>query len=135
MFATFLWLGWVFSQQVLPARAAITLPGAQPYAAARLADLRAAGTPVFVDMTAAWCITCLVNERDALNTPAVQAAFARTGTQLLVGDWTSRDPAITAYLQKNQRDGVPLYVFYPAHGAPVVLPQILTPGVVVGVVR
>jgi DsbC/DsbD-like thiol-disulfide interchange protein/cytochrome c biogenesis protein CcdA len=135
MFATFLWLGWVFSQQVLPARAAITLPGAQPYAAARLADLRAAGTPVFVDMTAAWCITCLVNARDALGTPAVQAAFARTGTQLLVGDWTSRDPAITAYLQQNQRDGVPLYVFYPAHGAPVVLPQILTPGVVVGVVR
>jgi thiol:disulfide interchange protein DsbD len=76
-----------------------------------------------------------VNERDALSTPAVQADFKRTGTRLLVGDWTSRDPAITAFLQQNQRDGVPLYVFYPAHGGPVVLPQILTPGVVVGVVR
>jgi thiol:disulfide interchange protein DsbD len=135
MFATFLWLGWVFSQQVLPARAAMTLPGGEEYSAARLAALRAAGTPVFVDMTAAWCITCLVNERDALSSPSVQAVFARTGTQLLVGDWTSRDPAITAFLQQNQRDGVPLYVFYPAHGGPVVLPQILTPGIVAGVVR
>jgi thiol:disulfide interchange protein DsbD len=61
----------------------------------------------------------------------VRAAFARRGVVLLRGDWTRRDPAITAFLRAHGSDGVPLYVFYPAAGgAPVVLPQILTPGIV-----
>jgi thiol:disulfide interchange protein DsbD len=130
MFATFLWLGWVFTQQISAHPTALTLANAQPYSAQKLADLRAAGQPVFVDLTAAWCITCLVNERGTLSSQAVKTAFAKTNTKLLVGDWTSRDPAITAFLQQNHRDGVPLYVYFPPHATPVILPQILTPEIV-----
>ena len=81
-------------------------------------------------MTAAWCVTCLMNEKVALSTAEVQAAFAARGIVYLKGDWTRADPDITAFLQSHGRDGVPLYVYYPAGGQPVLLPQILTPGVV-----
>jgi thiol:disulfide interchange protein DsbD len=105
--------------------------GAEAFSAARLAELRAAGRPVFVNMTAAWCVSCLVNERVALSRAPVQAAFARGGVVYLKGDWTRQDPAITAYLRANGAEGVPLYVFYPAGNKPaVILPQILTPSVV-----
>ncbi|WP_040570785.1 protein-disulfide reductase DsbD family protein [Methyloversatilis thermotolerans] len=97
----------------------------------RLAELRASGTPVFVNMTAAWCVTCLMNEKVALSTDAVQAAFAARGVIYLKGDWTRADPDITRFLQAHGRDGVPLYVYFPSGGAPVVLPQILTPRVVI----
>jgi thiol:disulfide interchange protein/DsbC/DsbD-like thiol-disulfide interchange protein len=100
--------------------------GSEPYSAGRLEALRAAHRPVLVDMSAAWCITCLVNERVALSPGTVRAAFARHGVAYLVGDWTRRDAGVTAYLQSFGRDGVPLYVWYPAEGEPVVLPQILT---------
>jgi thiol:disulfide interchange protein DsbD len=100
---------------------------ADAYTPARLASLRDAGKPVFLNMTAAWCVTCLVNERVALETTPVRDAFAAAGITLLKGDWTRQDPAITAFLQAQGRDGVPLYVFYPAGGQPPrVLPQILT---------
>jgi thiol:disulfide interchange protein DsbD len=130
MFATGAWLVWVLFHQLGAAATPLTLPGAEPFSEARLEALRAARQPVFIDMTAAWCVTCLVNERDTLTAPAVQAAFATHHVNVLVGDWTNRNPAITAYLQENQRDGVPLYVYYPAAGAPVILPQVLTPGIV-----
>ncbi len=114
----------------------LTLPGAEPYTPARLAALRASKKPVFVDLTAAWCVTCLVNDVDTLSTPPVQAAFARNHVAVLVGDWTAKDPAITALLAENDRDGVPLYLFYaPGAASPVVLPQILTPGIVQAAVR
>jgi thiol:disulfide interchange protein DsbD len=104
---------------------------AQAFTPERLAALRAAGKPVFVNMTAAWCVTCLVNERVALGTDAVRQAFAADDVTYLKGDWTRQDPAITAFLRQNGRDGVPLYVFFPARGgAPEVLPQILTEGAV-----
>ena len=77
-------------------------------------------------MTAAWCVTCLVNERLALAPQPVQDAFAARHVAYLRGDWTRQDPAITAFLRAHSRDGVPLYVFYPPKGDPVVLPQILT---------
>jgi thiol:disulfide interchange protein/DsbC/DsbD-like thiol-disulfide interchange protein len=103
--------------------------GAEAFTPARLAALRAQGRPVFVNMTAAWCVTCLVNERVAIATGPVQRAFAAADVAYLKGDWTRQDPAITAFLQQNGRDGVPLYVFYPAHAAqPQILPQILTEG-------
>jgi thiol:disulfide interchange protein DsbD len=106
---------------------ALTLPGATPYTAARLAQLRAAHTPVFIDLTAAWCVTCLVNEATTLKSHAVAATFARHGVALLVGDWTNKNPAITALLAANHRDGVPLYLYYaPGASNPVILPQILT---------
>jgi thiol:disulfide interchange protein DsbD len=103
-----------------------------PYSAGRLQALRAAGKPVFVNLTASWCITCLVNEKVALNDLRVDAAFRQAGIRYLKGDWTSQDERITALLRQFGRSGVPLYVFYPAgaDSRPVVLPQLLTPGIV-----
>lgn len=96
-----------------------------------LAAALATGRPVFVNVNAAWCVSCLVNERIALRAPAVEAEFTRQGVIMLKADWTRRDDAISAYLRQFDRDGVPLYVLYPAdRGAPIVLPQILTPGLV-----
>ncbi|MFA5119844.1 protein-disulfide reductase DsbD family protein [Zavarzinia sp.] len=105
--------------------------GAEAYSPARLAELRAAGKPVFVNLTAAWCITCLVNEKVALERPAVKKAMEETGTVYMVGDWTNRDPEISRLLTENGRSGVPLYLLFPAgSGAPRVLPQLLTEGLV-----
>jgi thiol:disulfide interchange protein DsbD len=108
----------------------------EPFTPKRLAELRARGTPVFVNVTAAWCITCLVNERLALKAPAVRDALARKGVATLKADWTTRDPGITEMLGSFGRNGVPLYVLYPAgpafpEGGPTVLPQILSEGVVI----
>jgi thiol:disulfide interchange protein/DsbC/DsbD-like thiol-disulfide interchange protein len=109
--------------------------GAEAFSTAKLAALRAAGKPAFVDLSAAWCVTCLVNERVALGQAAVQEGFRREGVTYLVGDWTRGDPDITAYLKEHGRDGVPLYVFYPPGGArPVTLPQILTPGILLNTI-
>ena len=100
---------------------------AETFTPDRLAALRAAGQPVFVNMTAAWCVTCLVNERLALSSASVRKAFSVRHVAYLKGDWTRSDPAISAYLRGFDRDGVPLYVLYPGgKGAPEVLPQILT---------
>ena len=106
-------------------------PGAEAFSTPRLAELRAAGKPVFVNVTAAWCVSCLVNERVALSRDSTRAALAERGIAYLKGDWTRQDPAITAYLKSNGADGVPFYIYYPPnHRAPVILPQILTPGIV-----
>jgi thiol:disulfide interchange protein len=111
-----------------PATASVAAePGTEAFTPARLKALQAAGKPVFVDMTAAWCVTCLVNERLALDTTATRAAFAAHGVTYLKGDWTRQDPAITAFLDGLGRDGVPLYVLYPGGDRqPEILPQILT---------
>lgn len=110
-----------------PSAAAEDDAPAETFSVARLAALRAEGRPVFVNMTAAWCIVCLVNERLALGTETVRREFTRRGIDYLKGDWTRRNPEITAFLHAHARDGVPLYVFYPAGDAPpAVLPQILT---------
>src|SRR5262245_4167081 len=108
--------------------AAARADGWEPFTDARLAELRAAGKPVFVNVTAAWCLTCLVNERVALRSPGVTEALARRGVATLKADWTNRDPAITRVLGSFGRNGVPLYLLYPAgaSGAPAVLPQILS---------
>jgi len=82
---------------------------------------------VFVDFTAAWCITCLVNERVALETSATRRAFEQAGVVKLKGDWTNRDPEITATLKEAGRAGVPLYLFWaPGAERPKILPQVLT---------
>jgi thiol:disulfide interchange protein DsbD len=100
----------------------------QPYTETRLNALREEKRAVFVDATAAWCVTCLVNEQVALDRAAVRDAFAAKRISLLVADWTSRDPEVTALLQKHARSGVPLYLYYsPGAADAVVLPQILTP--------
>jgi thiol:disulfide interchange protein DsbD len=109
-----------------------SLTGWEPYSPERLQALRAEGKPVFVNLTASWCITCLVNERVALHTDRVEAAFVEAGVVRLKGDWTRGDPRITALLAEQGRSGVPLYLMYPASGgAPVLLPQLLTPDIVV----
>jgi len=114
-----------------PESAGIASAGAEPYVPARLGELRAAGRPVFINMTAAWCVTCLVNEKVALSTTGVQQAFARRGITYMKGDWTRSDPLITDFLRQHGRDGVPLYVYFPPDGAPpAVLPQILTEQIV-----
>jgi thiol:disulfide interchange protein DsbD len=105
----------------------------QPYDATRLAALSAAGRPLLVNFTASWCLTCLVNERNAFNDSAVQAIFREKQVTLMKGDWTNRDPAITHALAAFHRAGVPLYLVYNGGGAssePKVLPQILTASVV-----
>jgi len=113
-----------------PAAAAAPGPGAEVWSEQRLAELRAAGRPVFVNVTAAWCITCQVNERIALRSAAVQAAFAARNIAYLKADWTGGDPAIAALLRAHGRDGVPLYLFYaPGAEEPLLLPQILTEGI------
>ncbi len=105
--------------------------GAEPWSEVRVAELQSEGRPVFVNLTAAWCITCKVNERVALDTEATRAAFAAGGVTVLEGDWTNGDAAITALLKRHGREGVPLYLLYPASGgAPTVLPQILTQSIV-----
>ena len=100
------------------------------YSVEALAAAREEG-PVFVNFTAAWCITCKVNELNALDTESVQFAFKDKGITYLKGDWTNEDPGITAALQEYGRSGVPLYLLY-AKDAPkaTVLPQILTAGIV-----
>ena len=101
--------------------------GAQSFSPVRLETLRAEGRPVFVNMTAAWCVTCLVNERVALSTGAVQHEFARRHVAYLKGDWTRAEPAITEFLHQHDHDGVPLYLLYaPGQDQPAILPQILT---------
>ena len=126
-----------------PARAsaaATTVVGStewQPYSEEIVRSLRAEGRPIFIDFTAAWCLSCQVNERVALRTDAVGAAFARGNVALLRADWTSRDDAITKVLASFGRSGVPLYVLFPASktGAPSILPAVLTPGIVVDAVH
>jgi len=98
----------------------------EPFTAQRLSTLEATGKPVFVNLTASWCVTCLINERVALDSEAVRQAFAARGIVALKGDWTTQNPEITALLQQFGRSGVPLYLLYGGKGEPVILPQILT---------
>ena len=108
----------------------------EPYTAAKLAEYRAAGRPVFVDATAAWCITCLVNEEAVLSRDSVQKAFADRKVIYMVADWTNRNPEITALLKENGRSGVPLYAYYAAGAAsPKILPQILTESEVLSAIQ
>jgi thiol:disulfide interchange protein len=87
--------------------------------------LTAQGQPVFVDFTAAWCITCQVNERLVLNDARVRDAFARNDVARVRADWTRRDPAISAALSALGRSGVPVYVLYRKGRAPQLLPEVL----------
>ena len=85
---------------------------------------------VFVNMTADWCLTCKLNERIALSTNRVKNLFKDNQIRYLVGDWTNSDPLITEYLNKFEREGVPLYTYYTNNDEVKILPQLLTPGII-----
>ncbi|WP_158756420.1 protein-disulfide reductase DsbD [Dyella sp. S184] len=101
-----------------PSRVAASEDGVVAYSPEKLAELRAAGTPVFVDMTADWCVTCKANEHTVLDTQAFHDLLQRTGAVYMKGDWTDVNPTISAFLQQYHSPGVPLYVVFPKHGAP-----------------
>ena len=103
----------------------------QPWSADAVSRYLAQGRPVFVDFTAGWCLSCQVNERVALRQTEVEQAFQHANVALLKADWTREDPAITQALTALGRDGVPVYALYvPGHSQPQMLPQVLTPGIV-----
>jgi thiol:disulfide interchange protein DsbD len=121
----------------LPQATAFKTGDAEPYSPARLAALRAEGKPALINMTASWCLTCLVNEKMVLSRHSVKKYLHEKNIAYLVGDWTNRDPDITQFLQQYKRNGVPLYVYYPAgaDSKPVVLPQVLTESAVLEALR
>jgi thiol:disulfide interchange protein len=102
----------------------------EKYSHDRVAELRSQGRTVFIDFTAAWCITCQVNKRTTLKQDSVEQAFKNRNVALLVADWTNSDPEITKALQAFGRSGVPLYVMYNGNSEPLILPEILTEGLV-----
>jgi thiol:disulfide interchange protein DsbD len=119
------------------ARATAAVEGRVAWSEQALAELRAGGTPVFVDVTADWCITCLANESAVLLTDEMTAAFAAHGVTYMVADWTNYDADIAAFLRRHNRNGIPLYLMYPADPTrePLLLPQILTRNVVMDALR
>jgi len=111
-------------------------PEFAPYSAELLAELRADNRPVFINLTADWCITCLVNERVALNSDAVHQLMRDNQITYLKGDWTNSDPEITQLLRTFNRSGVPLYLLYPkGPGEAQILPQILTETMVISALK
>jgi thiol:disulfide interchange protein len=105
---------------------------AQPFSEGALKAARDAGRPVFVYFTADWCLTCKVNEKGAIERAEVADAFAKHNVAVLVGDWTDGDPKIGRFIEAQGRSGVPLYLFYrPGAPQPEVLPQVLTPSMLV----
>jgi thiol:disulfide interchange protein DsbD len=102
----------------------------------RVAQALADGRPVFVDFTAAWCVSCQVNKKVVLERETVGRAFRERGVVALRADWTQRDPAITAALARHGRNGVPLYLVYrPGDPVPRILPELLTASTVVDALR
>jgi thiol:disulfide interchange protein DsbD len=108
----------------------------QPWSEQAVQAALAEGRPVLVNFTADWCVTCKINEGAALSSPRTAEAMQAAKAVYLVGDWTRRDDAITAELQRHGRSGVPLYLLYaPGRTAPRILPQLLTEGTVVDALK
>ena len=119
------------AQLAAPTRTAAVDSGVVTFSAAKLRSLRDAGTPVFVDITADWCVTCKANEYAVLDTQGFRNLLQRTGAVYMKGDWTDVDPEIGAYLKQFHSPGVPLYVVYPRDGgAGRALPTVLTASLV-----
>lgn len=103
----------------------------------RLNTLRQQGKAVFVDVTADWCLTCIVNEKTVLERDDVQALFQQNNIEYLVVDWTHYDPAISAFLKQHGRNGIPFYLYYPsgAGSSPITLPQILSKSAILEAIK
>jgi thiol:disulfide interchange protein DsbD len=130
--------GWFVLQSAVPSATSEARAGdIQAWTPERVAGLQAEGKPVFVNFTAAWCITCLANERVALSRQEVKDAFAELKVASLKADWTNRNSAIAQALAEQGRAGVPLYLFYPGKkdAQPEILPQLLTPDMLVTAAR
>ena len=126
-----------FVATALPVRKTISETSAhatawEPFSPQRLAAVRAQGKPVFVDFSAAWCLSCQVNERVVLDRPDVEEAFRKSGVVMLRADWTNHDDTITAALSQLGRSGVPTYALYSGgpQSAPQLLPEVLTTRIV-----
>jgi len=113
------------TRAVEPGPIAANAAGWQAWEPGRVEQLLASGQPVFVDFTAAWCVTCQYNKKTTLSNRDVLADLANKKVALLRADWTRRDPAITAALGQLGRNGVPVYVVYQQGRAPVVLSEVL----------
>jgi thiol:disulfide interchange protein DsbD len=102
------------------------------WSAAVLDDYIERGDPIFVDVTADWCITCLANEAAVLFTPEMEQAFIDADIPYMIADWTDYDADIGRFVQSHGRSGIPLYVMYPrgSGSQPVILPQLLTRDIV-----
>lgn len=109
--------------------------GWEPFTPEKLKQAQAEGRSVFIDATAAWCLNCKLYERTVLNTEPVIEAMKKGKVLALRADWTRADPAITALLHEFGRTGVPFYVYYPAHGDPIALPDVLTQAAVLDALR
>jgi thiol:disulfide interchange protein DsbD len=126
-------MGWTFQLELsqaggtdpTPASRSAT-PGWQTWSHDEVAQSLAQGRPVFVDFTAAWCVTCQLNKKTTLSDPDVLSDFANHHVTLLRADWTRRDPAISAALTALGRSGVPVYVLYAPGRAPQVLSELLS---------
>jgi thiol:disulfide interchange protein DsbD len=125
-------IGSKFSQSQIDTAA--VAPGGDwvPFTPERLETELAQGRAVFIDFTAAWCVTCKFNKATVLDTDVVREAFQRRNVVKIKADWTNADPAITKILKQFGRPGVPLYVLYPAGKSvePIVLPELLTKNMV-----
>ena len=107
------------------------------WSASTLASYRKAGKPIFVDVTADWCITCLANEAAVLFTPEVEGAFLTADIPYMIADWTDYDADIGEFVKSHGRSGIPLYVMYPSGvgSQPVILPQLLTREIVLSAIE
>ena len=127
-------VAWPGTASKPAAGAPIARPGELPWQAwspEKVRSLTASGKPVFVDFTAAWCVTCQVNKRISLHNPAVVKAFAARGVVPLKADWTRQDPRITSALAELGRIAVPVYALYPpGEDVPHLLPEVLSPSLV-----
>jgi thiol:disulfide interchange protein DsbD len=133
LLACVIWLLWVFGIQTGLGDLSKSYKSSnerywQNYSSTAVSQARQSGQGVFIDFTAGWCINCQVNDRLVLQNREVLKAFKDQGIVLFKADWTKYDPVITQALASFGREGVPVYVYYPPlSDTPVILPQLITP--------